>query len=621
MSDINLVIRYDNGNIDVVSKEAEKELGEAGKKGGKKFSTNLNKSFNPAAILGAIAKVGAAVAAIGAVTIFKSIQAASEQEDAVNRLAGSLRTAGDFSQEALTDLQDFASELQEVTKIGDETTLSMLSLAKGFGATNEQSKEIVSAAADMSVALGIDFNSAVRNVSKTLGGYAGELGEVIPELKEFTTEQLKSGAAIDLIAKQFQGLASNELNTFSGAFAQVQNSFGDFLEKIGSIITQSPLIIKGLNAVSKGFQILGSQVVAFGNNLNIFDDLITPILNFNDAVVKYVVAPLELVGNIGNVVFQGLVTGIARIVQGFGILGGQIGKLLSNFGIGEELSAGLEAFAASSKETADEAQASFEGAANNILDFELSTKLSEKNESLRTFFQEQRAIIDEESTASAEVINNKILDTANTGVQAAAGINLGFSTLSAGFAKAATDIAKVNKQIASSVKSGVVNSISNGIQKSVQAIANGENAFEAFGKAVLATFGDLAIQLGSFFIAQGIAIEAVQSVSGAGAVVAGVALIALGSLLKSFSGGGGSASTSGGGGGGATGGAGFAGETGTIDEGFATTDAVSQEPQTIVNVNVEGNSFGNEEFTRQIVESIGEEGGKQGLVFDNFQTA
>ena len=59
----------------------------------------------------------------------------------------------------------------------------------------------------------------------------------------------------------------------------------------------------------------------------------------------------------------------------------------------------------------------------------------------------------------------------------------------------------------------------------------------------------------------------------------------------------------------------------TIEEGFAQNETISQEPRTVVNVTVEGNSFGNEEFTRQIVESIGEESGKQGLVFNNFQTA
>ena len=204
----------------------EKELGNSGNTGGKKFSDNFSKGVKDAAK--GVAILGAAIAGVGSIAVFKSIGLAREQEDAVNRLNGALRASGDFSTDASTELQNYASELQKVSTIGDEVALGQLALAKGFGASNEQAKQIVSAAADLSVALGIDLQAATRNVSKTLGGYAGELGEVIPELKNLTQEQLQAGAAIDLIAGKFQGLAQNETKSFSGAIAQAGNNFGDF---------------------------------------------------------------------------------------------------------------------------------------------------------------------------------------------------------------------------------------------------------------------------------------------------------------------------------------------------------------------------------------------------------
>ena len=81
---------------------------------------------------------------IGAVS--NLTKAASIQEDAVNALNSSLQLAGDFSAGASKDLQAFAADMQKVTKIGDETSLKMLGLAKSFGVSNEDAKRLVTSA-------------------------------------------------------------------------------------------------------------------------------------------------------------------------------------------------------------------------------------------------------------------------------------------------------------------------------------------------------------------------------------------------------------------------------------------------------------------------------------------
>ena len=71
------------------------------------------------------------------------------------------------------------------------------------------------------IALAIDLQSAARNVGRTVGGFAGELGEVIPELKDLTTEALQAGEGIDLLAEKFSGRAAADAKTFSGRIAQL----------------------------------------------------------------------------------------------------------------------------------------------------------------------------------------------------------------------------------------------------------------------------------------------------------------------------------------------------------------------------------------------------------------
>jgi hypothetical protein len=193
-----------------------------------------------------------------------------------------------------------------------------------------------------------------------------------------------------------------------------------------------------------------------------------------------------------------------------------------------------------------------------------------------------------------------------------------FGNVSIGINKTKEQMENTAKQTAKIVQGGLARGIAGGIQNIVQSLAAGENAFKNLGKFILGTIGDLAIQLGQFFIAEGIAVEALNAVSGTGAIAAGAALVALGTLLKGFSAGGGAAAGS------APAGTAQspAFQPATVEPtGEFIEEAQAATPQTIVNFNIEGNVKGDEEFIRDTVASIGEEAGKQGLVFDNFQTA
>lgn len=182
------------------------------------------------------AAIGAAVAAFAVAEI---VQAANKQEAAVNAMNTALRTAGDYSDAASKDMQDFASNLQKVTTFGDETTLQMIALAKSFGTSNQQAKELVAAAAELSAATGMSLDSAVKNLGKSLAGMTGELGESLPALRSLTVEQLKAGAAIKLVADRFGGSAAAAAKTFGGVLEQVKNNFGDTTEELGFFITKN----------------------------------------------------------------------------------------------------------------------------------------------------------------------------------------------------------------------------------------------------------------------------------------------------------------------------------------------------------------------------------------------
>lgn len=194
------------------------------------------------------ASIAAAAAAIAFVA--KSVAAYKVQEEAVNRLNQAMVNNGDFTAEASQDLQNFAAELQKSSKFGDETIISMLSLAKSFGVSNEEAKKMIQAATDLSSATGMELESAVKNLGKTFAGMTGELGESVPALRGLTAEQLKSGAAIDLVAEKFKGSNAAVVDGL-GALDQMTNSFGDLMEVVGKAF--APVVVhlaKAMNTLT-----------------------------------------------------------------------------------------------------------------------------------------------------------------------------------------------------------------------------------------------------------------------------------------------------------------------------------------------------------------------------------
>jgi hypothetical protein len=236
-------------NLD--TKDAQKQV--------KKFARTTEKSLKSLeSSFGSLKTL--AVAAVGAFAgkqlldgLSAVTQAASVQEDAVNSLNTALKLSGDFSEETSQSMQQFASDLQNVTTIGDETTLEMLALSKAMGRTNEESQDLVKAAADLSAITGQSLESAVTQLNKSYSGLAGELGESIPGIRDLTAEQLKLGGAIKIVAESFGGAAQAEVNTFSGAIKQLENTTGDLAEELGFLITKNPAVIESIKELSNIF--------------------------------------------------------------------------------------------------------------------------------------------------------------------------------------------------------------------------------------------------------------------------------------------------------------------------------------------------------------------------------
>lgn len=168
-----------------------------------------------------------------------SIGAYAEQEDAINRLNQSLRATGSFSDSSADSMSAFASELEATSKYSDDAILGQIAFAKSLGATNQQAKDLVLAAANLSATIGGSLEENVDKLGKTLAGSAGRLSQYVPELQSLTKEQLRAGAAAEIINKKFSGSAANDLNSYNGSIAALGNQFNNLQETIGGLIVKS----------------------------------------------------------------------------------------------------------------------------------------------------------------------------------------------------------------------------------------------------------------------------------------------------------------------------------------------------------------------------------------------
>lgn len=546
-----------------LEKEIQQGIKDGVEQGGKGISTR-SLAIGTAAgqliangILGAIGKVGQLVSAtLGSVT--GNIDLANIQLDSINELESSLKRIGEFSKETSSDLQDFASSLQSTSTFGDEAIIKQLAFAQSLGATSDQSKKIVSAAADLAAATGGSLDTAVQQLTETLGGVAGRMTKVASDTRNLTEEQLKAGGAIDIVAKKFAGAAASQITTFSGAITQAKNTIGDFQEELGKVIVQSDSVRKVITAIEKVFSDLGKSINQdITGGTDPFESIILSAIDFarfmND-VVFGTIEDLVTLGRAGfgfflaaaKVAFDGILVAIGNAASG-------IASFISFFDSDSALAAGLQNFA-------DGAGASFKNSLNEIADAASNvgtafTTLGDGgSEGLNTFLDGlEESILDEGLTieipavitprGSSEGDTDKgfISDKAAEKTEKnAKRIEKAASSTDKKIKDTSRSIVISNQQIAAGL-AGAFTAVGT-------ALARGDNLFEAFAKSILATIGDMAVQLGTAFIASGLGAEAVgksaAALTGGPAIAAGIALAVIGGALKAFAGSGGSSTIS-----------------------------------------------------------------------------
>lgn len=202
-----------------------------------------------------------------------------------------------------------AAQLQSKSIYGDETIIEQQAFLAALGLTEQQIDATINAAVQLSAALGMDLNSATRNLAKTYSGLAGELGESIPALRNLTEEQMKAGGAIEYVNANYKGFAETAAQTGMGPLQQLKNSLGDLAEQFGMVLV--PVIQKlanKLKEIAERFQQLSPKM----------RDIITSVAAVAAAFGPLLVVGGKLIGSLKSIiaVLPLLKAGLATVSAG-----------------------------------------------------------------------------------------------------------------------------------------------------------------------------------------------------------------------------------------------------------------------------------------------------------------
>lgn len=226
-----------------------------------------------------------------------AVNAANTQMQAEARLLTALKGREDIQGRLLKQ----AAELQSRSIYGDEAVIEQQAFLAALGLTESQINATINAAAQLSAALGMEFSSAVRNLSKTYSGLAGELGESIPALRELTQEEMKAGGAIAYVNNNYKGFAETMAATGMGPLQQLKNSLGDLAEQFGTILV--PIVQKlatHLKEIVERFQALSPRTKEIITNVAALAAALGPLLIAGGKLVAGIKTIIPLIPQLGT---------------------------------------------------------------------------------------------------------------------------------------------------------------------------------------------------------------------------------------------------------------------------------------------------------------------------------
>jgi len=253
-----------------------------------------------------------------------------------------LMTALKGNEKAFKSLTKQAQELQKVTIFGDEETMAAQSMLASMGLEEEAIKRLTPLIQDMATAKGMNLSAAADLVAKSVGSSTNALSRYGIQIEGAVGSTDRLDSAVLALKGQFDGQAKAAAKAGAGPLKQLQNRFGDLMEKIGEmlipvlkqLVAGVDSMITAWNNLDSGLKIaiitlggvlasIGPLVYLFGTLVSIVGFFMSPLgaviagLAALAAAAIYVADNLEAFKEVGSVVFAKLQNAVISFLQFF----------------------------------------------------------------------------------------------------------------------------------------------------------------------------------------------------------------------------------------------------------------------------------------------------------------
>lgn len=162
--------------------------------------------------------------------------------------------------QSIKELKETAESLSRSSWFSGDDLIKQESRLAIMGRTTEQIKGVISAATQMSAALGIDLPSSVDALNKSLNGVGKALIALDPSFKGLTEDQLKKGEAIKLATEKYGDIAKKLDEGSEGATARHRKAVEDLSRSYGELLQPAidgtyqllALMMDAINSVAFG---------------------------------------------------------------------------------------------------------------------------------------------------------------------------------------------------------------------------------------------------------------------------------------------------------------------------------------------------------------------------------
>ena len=243
--------------------------------GSTKTATASVKKYG-AAIKGLVLGVGM-YAAIRAFKAFVKI--VDESEKSIAQLKAGLESTNYVSGQTVSGIQKIADEIQSMTAYSDDAIEAIAGIGLSFtNITGDVFPRFLMISADVATRMGQDLRSTAVQLAKALNDPAANLTALSRAGIQFNTDtkaliktlwnagqQAEAQRVIlDELERQYRGSATAAKKTLGGAISTLDNSFGDLVKTIGTVLSPGLQDLIGeLNDVVVGLDAMLKKTEAF----------------------------------------------------------------------------------------------------------------------------------------------------------------------------------------------------------------------------------------------------------------------------------------------------------------------------------------------------------------------